>query len=655
MALTNDPSVRRHSYAALESPEHIRLITLHPAMSKDAPLRINFCSSTLEDVEGRYEAVSYTWGQPILAFALHVDDGTQVFVTENLDRALRYLRRADRDRLLWADAASINQVDNEEKAVQIPLMVQIFRGARRVMAWLDPGGDTTVEQQGMRELNRLSRASTIQLEALHDGFSDVLRFLSLPLFNRLWIVQEVVFNLDIHLICGGMELTFSRLVVALSVLQRHIRVNELHESRMAVLDEMGKLWNRHSLFGKASRQAPSSTSEGATQILSLVEGFRLYGCTDPRDRILALYSMATDVRHSSQAIGSTSGTDERVSMNIDCSLDVYGTYQAFALSCWERPRTHGKMWEALLSRQHSPQPTDLASWAPDWRVLPRDKWRIGSNLSRNPQYLEYPDMKVHTMGLRMGFNHRGSTQDVGLKDLCTVQLKTSRTPADDQTSFLAQLSQLHMLLQNPRRSLHLSGLPSKLSQNVLGTRSILIDMIKVSFPLVSNEDIIMLEQHLAEMAVFSEKAGSACNTIAPPVRVQEIVHKLVRRLATNEFFCFQDPRTQVYSVGIGNKNMEIGDQIVLLDGSDEHPEVQVWRESLVVFILRKVGHLDDTQLPVFRFIGSGYVLNYNCVFPPKSVRRHVTRNKKTRVEEAAWEEFQMSFLRDKHFRWLNLV
>jgi len=170
-----------YAYRALEGPEYIRLLVLHPALSKTTPLRIDFVSSKLEDVEGDYDAVSYTWGKPVLTFPLYVgEDGMQVYVTENLDRALRYLRYETRERLLWADAACINQKDNEEKAIQIPLMVQIFRGARRVMAWLDPGGDTTVEQKGMRLLDRISRLpNTTQTDRSYKHFSTVLRFLNL--------------------------------------------------------------------------------------------------------------------------------------------------------------------------------------------------------------------------------------------------------------------------------------------------------------------------------------------------------------------------------------------------------------------------------------------------------------------------------------------
>ena len=647
-----------HVYQALEGPKHIRLIALHPASSKDAPLRINFLSSDLGELEARYEAISYTWGQPNLTFALHVDDGSQVFVTENLDRALRYLRRAECDRLLWADAVSINQTDHEEKAVQIPLMVQIFRGARKVLAWLDPGGDTTVEQKGMRELDRLSRASRIQVWDGNKSLNEVLRFLSLPWFNRLWIVQEVVFNLDIYLICGGMELIFSRLVVALSVLQRHIRVNELSESRMtalkgikmAALEDIGKLWNRHSLTGIQSHRALSSETEAAAQILNLVERFSSYGCTDPRDRIFALYSMATDVRHSSQVVGSTSPLDEPVSINIDYSLDVCGTYQAFALSCWERPRTHREMWEALFSRQHSPQPTNLASWAPDWRVEPQDWRRITSNFSPfYPKFNQFPEIGWHTTGrapaaklLRVWTKHVGTAQDTGLENICTIQLKTSRTLADDQTPFLTQLSQLHRLLQN-----------TKSSRNESGISNILIDTISAFFPLVSDEDLMVLEQHLASMEFCSEQADSACNTIVPSFRVQEIVNQLNRESPNNELFCFQHPRTKLYYVGIGNKNMETGDRVAFLDGGNSRsPD---GKGFLVVLILRKVGQLDDTQLPVFRFIGSGYLLDYTYMFTLKSVRRHYSQDKKTRAQEAAREEYGMNPLLNNYCRWLKLV
>ncbi|KAH6848479.1 heterokaryon incompatibility protein-domain-containing protein, partial [Alternaria rosae] len=338
MALSCEPRVRRHSYAALEGPEHIRLLVLHPALSKDAPLRVDFVSSTLENLEGRYDAISYTWSQPILSFALLLDDGTQVCVTENLDGALRYLRYNDRDRLLWADAACINQLDNAEKAVQIPLMVDIFRGAQRVMAWLDPGGDTTVEQTGMRIIERLSRTSKQRYIIWARGYREVTRFINLPWFNRLWIVQEVVFSSEVCLICGDTEIAFPRFIAALSFVQEELGLlNDDDRARVDAIVKIGRLWSRRSLFPTQLLGAPLSPSRSdidSNDITNLVEKFALYACTDPRDRVFALFSMAANIQpagYVSDILPSSASQEQgAVSISIDYSLDVLETYKAFA-------------------------------------------------------------------------------------------------------------------------------------------------------------------------------------------------------------------------------------------------------------------------------------------------------------------------------------
>jgi len=124
-----------HVYTALSQPTDIRIAIIEPSMAPDAPLRFSFHHGCLDDLEGRYEAVSYVWGEPILNFPVyHINDGSRVLVTENLDQALRKLRHRLDPRWLWADAMCINQSDSQEKARQIPLMVDIFRGAKGVLA-----------------------------------------------------------------------------------------------------------------------------------------------------------------------------------------------------------------------------------------------------------------------------------------------------------------------------------------------------------------------------------------------------------------------------------------------------------------------------------------------------------------------------------------
>ena len=654
MALSDDFSVRKHSYAALEGPEHIRLIALHPALSKDEPLRVNFLSSTLKDLEGRYEAISYTWGQPILTFALYVDDGTQVFVTENLDRALRYLRRHDRDRLLWADAASINQTDNAEKAEQIPLMVQIFRGAQRVIAWLDPGRDTTIEQNSMRKLDRLSRKPRFAKWENTEGRSEILSLFDLPWFNRLWIVQEIVFSLDICLICGDTELSFSRLLVALSVLKTESNQCDnavADEARMHAILKISRLWNRHSFLDQYPKEVQA---DDTTQILSLVENFNSYGCTDPRDRIFALYSMATDVRSTGIPYHRGTGgfpAPKKISFDIDYSLDVRETYHTFARSCWKQEKVHEQMWQALLSRQHSPLQTDWSSWAPDWRVLPRPVW---PQSPFTPPYGVIEECDAKSEILRMGFFYRGRTKDSGIGNLYSVHLKTSRTAPDNQTPLLFQLEQLHKSLQNHRRDM---GGFSTLSQKLrarLGHNT-LLNMAKVLTPFHPgwSDSMVNLGQYFSTMETASEGSDSNCNAISvPPVQVQNLIQALERELGDDELFCCQDPLTQVYSVGFGNKKVEINDKVVLLDDQTEH---STWDTPTRVLIIRQVDYLDDTLEPTFQLVGSGYLLDYTWFYLNQDLMRYWERDRDIHAEDPVMEELHRNFCLEDNHGFLNLV
>ncbi|KAH8732085.1 heterokaryon incompatibility, partial [Phaeosphaeriaceae sp. PMI808] len=77
-----------------------------------------------------YEPVSYVWGEhPEFSHKLHVlVDGSKrtLAVTGNVDEMLRYLRKSMKRRHLWVDAICLNQNDPAEKAIQVPLMGEIY-------------------------------------------------------------------------------------------------------------------------------------------------------------------------------------------------------------------------------------------------------------------------------------------------------------------------------------------------------------------------------------------------------------------------------------------------------------------------------------------------------------------------------------------------
>lgn len=138
------PSPPSYRYFPLASPRHIRLLALRPAFTDAQPIICSLKEVSLDDYDGEgasprpYEALSYTWGArtgtiPILC------DGKTLLVTPNCESALRHLRQMFKDRLLWIDAACINQQSVEEKNVQVPLMGEIYSAATRAVIWLGPG------------------------------------------------------------------------------------------------------------------------------------------------------------------------------------------------------------------------------------------------------------------------------------------------------------------------------------------------------------------------------------------------------------------------------------------------------------------------------------------------------------------------------------
>lgn len=403
----------QHKYTCLTHRDSIRLLVLHSAAELDAPLQISFLNGSLDSVEGDYEAISYTWGHPQLSFPLYVDDGTCVFVTENLDSALRALRYVHRPRTLWADAVCIDQANDAEKAVQIPLMAQIFRGASRVLAWL---GRSASRERGISALQRWSRhrikyAQHIQAQSLMDldvfemnsaiphhhrpglfetAMESVIELLQSSWFTRLWIIQEVVFNLDVVLIDGASEMSWTRFISTLHLLRdyRQRQLDTQVSDSEAAIQLVADLWKYNSGF------EGSEAGDKQLGIMRLLRTFENHGCADGRDRIFALYSMANDIV---PAQGMPSPT--KISMDIDYTIDIAGVYKTFASACLIRDRRSASqetpnldpdlaipdehsdtIFSARLARQFHPMHATWPSWVPDWRAEPRIHQEMIGNL-----------------------------------------------------------------------------------------------------------------------------------------------------------------------------------------------------------------------------------------------------------------------------------
>jgi hypothetical protein len=179
-----------YHYSLLKRPENqIRLIVLLPGSQSD-PIRCKITHVDLND-NPLYKALSYTWGSPSKHELRTITINELPFlITPNLWQALHHLRSEWVPRKLWIDAICINQLDDEEKGLQIQRMREIYYKASLVIVWL---GEATTESNLAADIltswSKWAReeAITTQPEVLGTLFER-------PWWNRSWVLQEVAAN-----------------------------------------------------------------------------------------------------------------------------------------------------------------------------------------------------------------------------------------------------------------------------------------------------------------------------------------------------------------------------------------------------------------------------------------------------------------------------
>jgi hypothetical protein len=285
----SSPSVVQYSYERLGSSSTIRVFDLLPGTTSCPVSGILRQVDLPEDSEAapEYTAVSYTWGPPedVCSSPIWID-GKAFTVRNNLFSVLRTLRHSKDVRTFWIDAIAINQKDVIEKNHQVGLMAQIYRTAETVKVWLGPHANrsedaieyirTSLETNpgGIVLANNKSITKGGMLPPPLDA---VISLVQRNYFSRAWIVQEVILAREIDVHCDTAVVAWDSLANACLALEKYLPdcpALHLMKQRKAVLNNEQPLHNR--------------------TLESLVRRHNQCECTDRRDRVFALLSLASD-------------------------------------------------------------------------------------------------------------------------------------------------------------------------------------------------------------------------------------------------------------------------------------------------------------------------------------------------------------------------
>jgi hypothetical protein len=100
---SDSPNFRYHELD--HESRAFRLLKLLPSVDFDVEIHCELFESSLDNCPS-YEAVSYVWGDANITVPIRLHDTTRL-VTTNLGLALRYLRLAEEESILWIDALCI--------------------------------------------------------------------------------------------------------------------------------------------------------------------------------------------------------------------------------------------------------------------------------------------------------------------------------------------------------------------------------------------------------------------------------------------------------------------------------------------------------------------------------------------------------------------
>jgi Heterokaryon incompatibility protein (HET) len=278
----------------------------------------------------KYSALSYVWGSQDKPKIIYLN-GKKFRVSRNLHEALVKLRRPSRHRYVWIDALAINQSNLSERSVQVRKMASIYSSAKNTLIWLGEVHYSGRDWLLRSDDNRIKiTKSYCPIENIFEILSDesysfssldaellprklasfghsLDSLLSLPYWERVWVVQEMMHSGNASLLFGSHVIPFRRLRKFYDRVKELLSVlgcspdttNRLQISRVYMNDTLD-----------IRKYGPGSASSG--NLISVNEWLDSFcpksKCSDPRDKVFGFYSCFVPELRSQIVVDYTKST-----------------------------------------------------------------------------------------------------------------------------------------------------------------------------------------------------------------------------------------------------------------------------------------------------------------------------------------------------------
>jgi len=361
---------RAYQYRPLGESQ-FRLVRIHPA--KKTMVQCEIIHASLQSPP-RYVALSYAWGDAGDTRKIELE-ASLIPIGVNLHGALEALRQKTEPVLVWADALCIDQQNEDERALQIRLMTNIYSMADSVAVWLGPEeDDSATATEFLRTIanqasspERLSHLLTSQV-AKHD-LATVVSLFDRDYWRRLWVVQEIFNARSITVYCGKTKLPWVVYQTASDIFARHrndldryfqaskrekrrsnISTSQFSYSQVLVYEGPGGLPDLRQYTDRNSRDRKDDV------LLEVLRACRRKLASDPKDKLFGILGvLPEEVRNVFRAGYSRS------------VKDVYTEIVDHLVQTTERLDV---ICDAIHFPLHS-NSSSLPSYVPDWSHVPQ--------------------------------------------------------------------------------------------------------------------------------------------------------------------------------------------------------------------------------------------------------------------------------------------
>ncbi|ERF76469.1 hypothetical protein EPUS_06131 [Endocarpon pusillum Z07020] len=340
-----------YKYQPVKNADEFRLLRLEPGRGSD-PIRCRLENVSLRS-KPKYEALSYTWGDPQNTKAILCGDG-RVDVTISLFTALERLRYPHAERDIYSQAERVliwlgkGFAETGEAFLALEKLDAYFRrnlehyspNHEVYVKWLISVGNGDVPYQ------LLTRDQAAELRNFE--WDSIGELLHLPWFTRVWTLQEYVRGREAVMLCGEQSVLFECASKPITELWlQFISLGRFGEIGLTNNFPLESVWSIRQMT-----ELHSDRFSRKADIISLAEKHNARACKDPRDKLFGLLGLAKDV----------SRTDWEIQPRYD--IPVEEVYKRFAVWCIKKRNS----LEIFSSRKDYKVRSNLRlpSWVPDW-------------------------------------------------------------------------------------------------------------------------------------------------------------------------------------------------------------------------------------------------------------------------------------------------